>query len=115
MSTTNPNLFCVVFRTGGTINYTWHRTVAFTTKAEAELVAEACRIAGYVAHVENYSMSMSVGLPETYVIGAGSGPLDPEDYLEYEDREQVRAQGRMMDETETLRAFHEDYDRWANE
>jgi hypothetical protein len=97
MSTTKSNLFCVIFRTGGTINYQWHRTVAYTTKAEAELVAEATRIAGYVAHVENNALSLSVGLPESYAIGGG--PIDPEDYLEYEDREDVvRSMGRVMDD-----------------
>jgi hypothetical protein len=106
--------FCVVFRTGGTINYQWHRTVAFTTLAEAELVAEETRRMGYVAHVENYSMSLSVGLPETYDLSGG--PIDPEDWVEAEEREAVlRSMGRVMDETETLREFHEDYDRWGNE
>lgn len=99
MSTTNSNLFCVVFRTGGTINFKWHRTIAMS-RLEAEDAAQAARRMGYVAHVEEFSMSMSVGLPETYAIGAGSGPLDPEDHFEFEDREQVRAMGRMMDEAE---------------
>ena len=86
----------MIFRTGGTINYRWARTVAYTTLAEAELVAEAVRIVGYVAHVENNALSLSVGLPESYAIGGG--PIDPEDYLEYEDREDVvRSMGRMED------------------
>ena len=89
--------FCVIFRTGGTINYHWARTVAFTTQAEAELVAEAVRLAGYVAHVENFNLSMSVGLPETYEVGGY--PIDPEDYIEYEDRQAVaRSIGRVSDD-----------------
>ena len=62
MSTT-PNLFCVIFRFGGTTN----------------------------------NLSLSVGLPETYE--AGGGPIDPEDYIEYEDRQEViRAMGRLMED-----------------
>ena len=79
------------------INYRWHRTIAFATKAEAELVAEATRIAGYVAHVENYNLSMSVGLPDSYAVGGG--PIDPEDWIEYEDRaEVIRAMGRAIND-----------------
>ena len=94
MSTTT---FCVIFRTGGTINYHWARTVAYTSKAEAELVAEAVRIAGYVAHIEDFNLSESVGLPETYEVGGY--PIDPEDYLAYEDRQEVvRSMGRTSDD-----------------
>jgi hypothetical protein len=105
----------VIYRTGGTINYRWARTVAYATKAEAELVAEAVRLAGYVAHVENFNLSMSVGLPETYEVGGY--PIDPEDWIEHEERQEVlRSMGRTSDdEIETLREFHEDYDRWGNE
>ena len=40
---------------------------------------------------------MSVGLPETYEVGGG--PIDPEDYLEYEDRQEVlRSMARLMDD-----------------
>ena len=39
---------------------------------------------------------MSVGLPESYTVGGG--PVDPEDYIEYEDCvEAVRSMGRMED------------------
>jgi hypothetical protein len=96
MSTTN-SLYCVIFRAGGTANYQWHRTVAFTTKAEAELVAEAVRIAGYVAYVESFGLSQSVGLPDSYAVGGG--PIDPEDWIEYEAREEaVRLIGRVIDD-----------------
>lgn len=90
------NLFCVVFRTGGTINFKWHRSLAMP-KDEAEASAEATRRQGYVAHIEHYNLSLSVGLPETYE--AGGGPIDPEDYIEYEDREEVRrAMRRLSDD-----------------
>ena len=46
-------------------------------------------------------------------------PIDPADYIEYEDRQEVlRSMGRsedLPDETEELRAFHEDYDCFGNE
>jgi hypothetical protein len=97
MSTAKPNLYCVIFRTGGTVNYQWHRTIAFATKAEAELVAEAVHIAGYVAHVEHFGLSQSVDLPDSYAVGGG--PIDSEDWIEYEDREDVvRSMGRVMDD-----------------
>lgn len=41
MSTTT-NLFCVVYRTGGTINYTWHRLEP-SQRQRAEIVAEELR------------------------------------------------------------------------
>ena len=56
----------VVFRTGGTENFKWSRTLGLSSRESAEKVAEECRRAGYPAHVEDYRMSMSIGLPETY-------------------------------------------------
>ena len=45
----------------------------------------------------HFYLSMSVGLPETYEVGGG--PIDPEDYLEYEDRQEVlRSMARLMDD-----------------
>jgi hypothetical protein len=48
-----------------------------------------------------------------------TGPIDPADYIEYEDRQEtLRSMGRsedLPDETEELRAFHGDYDRFGNE
>jgi hypothetical protein len=42
---------------------------------------------------------MSVGLPETFAVGGG--PIDPEDWVEYEDRQEViRSMGRMDDQPE---------------
>ena len=90
------NLFCVIYRTGGTRNFKWHRTLAMS-RAQAELACEEARKMGYVAHIEHYNLSLSVGLPETYE--AGGGPIDPADYIEYEDRQEViRAMGRLSDE-----------------
>jgi hypothetical protein len=54
------------------------------------------QVMGYVAHVERYTLSMSVGLPETFAVGGG--PLDPEDYIEHQDREEVLRSMRRMDD-----------------
>jgi hypothetical protein len=57
------------------------------------------QVMGYAAHVENYTLSMSVGLPESFAVGGG--PLDPEDYIEHQDREEaVRSMRRMDDQPE---------------
>lgn len=88
------NLFCVIYRTGGTINFQWHRSLAMA-RPEASQAAQEARRMGYAAHVERCALSMSVGLPESFA--PGGGPLDPQDYIEYEDREAVRSMGRMED------------------
>jgi hypothetical protein len=54
------------------------------------------QVMGYVAHVENYRLSMSVGLPDSFAVG--DGPLDPEDYIEHQDREEVLRSMRRMDD-----------------
>jgi hypothetical protein len=86
---------CVVFHTGGTVNFKWHPTFPMG-RPEAEEVAEIARRMGYVAHVESYNLSMSVGLPDSF--GIGGGPVDPEDWVEYEERNEVlHSMGRMQD------------------
>ena len=95
MSTTNSNLFCVIYRTGGSVNFEWHRTLAMDY-IQAHVCKGDIRTMGYAAHVERYSLSVSVGLPETFAVGGG--PLDPEDYIEAQDREEaVRSMHRMED------------------
>lgn len=61
----SPNLFCVIYRRGGTDNFTWHRSLGMS-KDEAQTACEATRKMGYRAMVANYRMSLSIGLPETY-------------------------------------------------
>lgn len=56
---------CVVFRKGGTDNFTWHRSLAMT-KVAAVTTAATCREMGYAAYVTNYAQSLSIGLPEGY-------------------------------------------------
>lgn len=62
---TTTNLFCVVYRRGGTDNFTWHRSDAMPAAQAAELRGEVARM-GYKAMVVNYVQSMAIGLPETY-------------------------------------------------
>ncbi len=58
--------YCVVYRTGGTENFQWHRSLAFQTRLEAVAVHAACEAAGRRALICDYNLSGAVGLPETY-------------------------------------------------
>ena len=61
-------LFVVVFRTGGTDNFTWRRTSAMS-KAEAVDTAADVTRGGRPAFVERADVSESVGLPDTFEYG----------------------------------------------
>lgn len=65
---TKPRLYCVIYRTGGTENFEWHRSIPFTNYADAFQCMLDTHKAGYPCHVENYWDSMSIGLPETFSI-----------------------------------------------
>ena len=65
---TNQQLRCVVYRTGGTDNFTWHRSVAMTPD-EAIQVQRDMELMGYRSHIEHYQRSLAVGLPDTYEMG----------------------------------------------
>jgi hypothetical protein len=58
--------YCVIYRTGGTERFAWHRTIAFETRAEAVNTLNELRAAGYSGHVERHGPSLRIGLPETY-------------------------------------------------
>ncbi len=58
--------FCVIYRTGGTARFEWHRTLPVFTRGEANEQARLVRNQGFHALVENYKMSVSVGLPDTF-------------------------------------------------
>jgi hypothetical protein len=96
-----PSTFCVIYRTGGTCNFEWHRTLGCSYE-QAQVVAHDIKTMGYPAYVENLNLSLSVGLPETYGVGGAPASnyqvIDPEDYIEYEDRQRFMA--RMADEPE---------------
>ena len=57
--------YCIVFRTGGTANYKWHRSLAMKQVEclDASLLVERM---GYKAYMVNYNHSLAIGLPETY-------------------------------------------------
>jgi len=58
---------CVVYRTGGTSNFEWHRTIAMSRSEARQAVIDIKR-GGRIAYCYNHSMSVSIGLPETYDI-----------------------------------------------
>jgi hypothetical protein len=64
-STTARELFCVVYRRGGSANFTWHRTLAMPKSEAQQACADTARM-GYKAMVVNYAQSLAIGLPETY-------------------------------------------------
>lgn len=65
-STSRRKEYCVIYRTGGTDNAKWHRTVPFTTHSEAMEKRDEVMRMGYHAFVEDYRLSVSAGLPIGY-------------------------------------------------
>ena len=63
---TDPQTLCVIYRTGGTFNFRWNRSIGYATREEAQAALESVRRMGYEAHLANYRHSLSVGLPEGY-------------------------------------------------
>lgn len=64
--------YCIIFRMGGTENFSWHRAFdTHPTREQAEVAAEGVRKMGYKTLVADYDLSLSVGLPETYEYEAG--------------------------------------------
>lgn len=59
------NLYCVIFRTGGTENFKWNRSSAMDKEAASNLCNDVKRM-GYKAMTEKYESSMKIGLPESY-------------------------------------------------
>lgn len=64
-TTSAANLFCVVYRRGGSANFTWHRSVAMSKPEAVQTCADTARM-GYKAMVVNYAQSLAIGLPDTY-------------------------------------------------
>jgi hypothetical protein len=58
----------VIWRSGGTANFKWHRSTRMS-KTAAEALAGAVRTGGRVAHVERADRSEAIGLPETFEAG----------------------------------------------
>jgi hypothetical protein len=61
----SANAYCVVYRRGGSANFSWHRSLPMS-KEEAQQARANTERMGYKAMMVNYRLSMSVGLPETY-------------------------------------------------
>ncbi len=57
--------YCVVYRTGGTENFRWNRTLP-QSREDCYQTAENVKRQGYKAHVELYERSLAIGLPETF-------------------------------------------------
>jgi hypothetical protein len=56
----------VVYRTGGTANFQWKRSLSCLTRAGAQTAAELITRGGRPAFVVDYALSLALGLPETY-------------------------------------------------
>lgn len=56
----------VVYRTGGTENFRWQRTVRFSTLDEAKACRDANERMGYPSMIELAHPSEAIGLPETF-------------------------------------------------
>jgi hypothetical protein len=63
---TNTKQFAVIYRTGGTENYRWHRVLATFTRDEAATKAEDLARMGYPALVHNAARLDAIGLPDTF-------------------------------------------------
>lgn len=57
--------FCVVWRSGGTLNFKWNRTCPYGRDKAEELLADTKRM-GYKCLLVDYQQSLVLGLPETY-------------------------------------------------
>ena len=69
--TDDPNSeYCVIFRRGGPVSFSWHRSDKMTLAEANDLCAEYQKILSPQiitrAFVAKYAESMAVGLPETY-------------------------------------------------
>lgn len=62
---TLPELYCVIYRTGGTVNFKWHRTLALT-RGETMGVLHSIELLGYVCHLEEFFGSIAAGLPQVF-------------------------------------------------
>ena len=58
-------LHCLIYRSGGTENFVWHRTLAMPYAEAIRKSRETARM-GYPCHVELYASSIAIGLPTTY-------------------------------------------------
>ena len=57
--------YCIVYRTGGTENFKWRRTLPMSRENATQAHASVERM-GYPALMVDYELSKAVGLPETF-------------------------------------------------
>lgn len=61
----NEKAYCVVYRTGGTLNFKWHRTAAADLET-AKKWSDEIKKQGYYVILEDHALSLAIGLPSTY-------------------------------------------------
>ena len=66
-------LRCIVFRTGGTENFQWHRSLSLT-EDDAMITLIMVRRMGYCAYNVSYDLSINIGLPETFEYSLSDNP-----------------------------------------
>jgi len=58
--------FTVGFRTGGTENFKWRRTLPYATREEAEKAVKEIEASGYPCLIYHTSELDAIGLPDTF-------------------------------------------------
>lgn len=58
--------FCVIYRTGGTANFKWHRSMAVGSMEAAAAILAEVQKGGRTAFVADHAKSLAIRLPETY-------------------------------------------------
>ena len=56
----------IIYRTGGTENFQWHKSIAYLSKEEAAVSMKELERMGYAALMHTTRLLESIGLPETY-------------------------------------------------
>ncbi len=98
--TKNQYTHCVVYRMGGTDNFTWHRSLAMTKERAMEIAKDDSRL----AYAMNYKQSLLIGLPEDAKSAAEPTPDEIADELgdqwEKEDNAKEAALSALKDAEE---------------
>jgi hypothetical protein len=63
---TNTKQYAVIYRTGGTENFRWHRVLDILTREEAATKADELNRMGYPSLVHNADRLNAIGLPDTF-------------------------------------------------
>lgn len=60
------NYYVVVYRTGGTVNFKWHHTIAYASLREAKATRDTNLTMGYPSYVVALDKVKEYGLPNTF-------------------------------------------------